>query len=138
MSAPTTSSRAFRYLATLSALLFFALAAIWLLSPATLLANWGVAFEGEPTGIVGRRSAPLYAAIGLMLFWVRNAPHSEGRTAVAAGFTVACLLLAVLGCVEWATGRLNEGILPAIMLEVGLALAFTLVLRREQKRAPRR
>lgn len=42
MSAPT-ASRAFRYLATLSALSFFALGAAWLLAPAAMLANWGVA-----------------------------------------------------------------------------------------------
>ncbi|HCE5827410.1 TPA: hypothetical protein NHK69_003915 [Pseudomonas aeruginosa] len=127
------ASRAFRYLATLSAGLFFVLAATWLFAPATLLAGWGVPFDSESTGIVGRRAAPLYAAIGLMLYWVRKAPRSEGRTAVVIGFIVACLLLAILGCVEWAAGRVNAGILPAVLLEVGLSLAFIFVTLKEQK-----
>lgn len=129
----TPASRAFRYLATLSALLFFSLATTWLFTPSTLLDGWGVPFDSQSIGIVGRRGAPLYAAIGLMLFLVRKAPRSEGRTAVVLGFIVACLLLAVLGCVEWATGRVNSGIAPAVVLEVGLSIAFILALRSEQK-----
>ncbi|CAD0341301.1 hypothetical protein ABQZ99_012280 [Xanthomonas hortorum pv. vitians] len=78
MSTPT-ASRAFLSLATLSALLLFALGAAWLLAPATMLANWGVAFDSDALGLVGRRAAPLYAAIGVMLVLVRNAPPSPGR-----------------------------------------------------------
>jgi hypothetical protein len=131
MSAPT-ATRAFRYLATLSALLFFALAAVWLFAPATMLANWGIAFDGNSvTSLVGRRAAPLYAAIGVMLILVRHAPASQGRRAVVAGFVTACLLLAALGAVEWAAGRVNAGIFSAIAIEVGLPLAFLWVTRAE-------
>ncbi|KQR10727.1 MULTISPECIES: hypothetical protein [Xanthomonas] len=138
MSAPT-ASRAFRYLATLSALLFFALGAVWLLAPATMLANWGVAFDSNALGVVGRRAAPMYAAIGVMLLLVRAAPPSPGRRAVIAGFATACLSLAVLGVSEWAAGHVNAGIFPAVAIEIGLPLAFLLVTRAEatQRRANR-
>lgn len=125
------ASRAFRYLATFSALLFFALAAIWLFAPATLLANWGVVFDGGVTGLVGRRAAPLYAGIGVALLLAREAPPSPGRTAVVAGFVTTCLLLALLGLGEWAVGHVEAGILPAVLVEVALALAFLFVVRAE-------
>ncbi|QBI16380.1 hypothetical protein EBA05_13070 [Xanthomonas oryzae pv. oryzae] len=51
---PTSASRAFRFLAVLSALLFFALASVWLLAPATVLGNWGTSFDGNSvTGAAG-------------------------------------------------------------------------------------
>lgn len=126
------ASRAFRYLATVSALLFFALAAIWLFAPAMLLANWGVVFDGGVTGLlVGRRAAPLYAGIGVALLLARNAPPSPGRTAVVAGFVTTCLLLALLGLGEWAVGHVEVGILPAVLVEVALALGFLFVVRAE-------
>lgn len=127
----SNASRAFRYLAIFSALLFFALAAIWLLAPGTLLAHWGVVFDGGVTGLVGRRAAPLYAGIGVALLLARNAPPSQGRTAVVAGFVTTCLLLALLGLGEWAVGQVESGILPAVLVEVALALAFLYVVRAE-------
>lgn len=127
----SNASRAFRYLAIFSALLFFALAAIWLLAPGTLLANWGVVFDGGAMGLVGRRAAPLYAGIGVALLLARNAPPSQGRTAVVAGFVTTCLLLALLGLGEWAVGDVESGILPAVLVEVALALGFLYVLRAE-------
>ncbi|BBP59506.1 hypothetical protein [Pseudomonas sp. St316] len=123
----SNASRAFRYLATFSALLFFVLAAIWLFAPAALLANWGVVFDGGTTGLVSRRAAPLYAGIGVALLLARNAPPSPGRTAVVAGFVTTCLLLALLGLVEWAMGNVESGILPAVLVEVALALAFLFI-----------
>ncbi|SDB20444.1 hypothetical protein SAMN03159382_01777 [Pseudomonas sp. NFACC23-1] len=121
------ASRAFRYLTIFSALLFFVLAAIWLFAPAALLANWGVVFDGGVSGLVGRRAAPLYAGIGVALLLSRNAPPSPGRTAVVAGFVTTCSLLALLGLVEWVMGNVESGILPAVLVEVALALAFLFV-----------
>ncbi|WP_214510284.1 hypothetical protein [Pseudomonas brassicacearum] len=129
----SNASRAFRYLATFSALLFFVLAAIWLFAPAALLANWGVVFDGGVTGLVGRRAAPLYAGIGVALLLAGNAPPSPGRTAVVAGFVTTCSLLALLGLVEWAMGNVESGILPAVLVEVALALAFLFVVGAEGK-----
>lgn len=127
----SNASRAFRYLASFSALLFFALAAIWLFAPATLLANWGVIFDGGTTGLVGRRAAPLYVGIGVALLLARNAPPSPGRTAVVTGFVTTCLLLALLGLGEWAVGHVESGILSAVLVEVALGLAFLFVVGAE-------
>lgn len=94
-----------------------------------MLVNWGVAFDSNALGLVGRRAAPLYAAIGVMLVLVRNAPPSPGRRAVIAGFVTACLLLAMLGVAEWVAGHVNAGIFAAVTIEVGFSLAFLLVTR---------
>ena len=133
----SNASGAFRYLTIFSALLFFVLAVIWMFAPATLLANWGVAFDGGTTGLVGRRAAPLYAGMGVALLLARNAPPSPARTAVVAGFVTTCLLLALLGLVEWVVGNVAAGILPAVLVEVGLALAFLFVVRAEGRIAAR-
>ena len=127
----------FRHLAILSSMLCFTLAIMWLLAPTTMLANWGVSFDGA-TGVAGRRAAPLYAGISVMLYVARNASPSPARTALVAGLVTMSLLLAVLGVVEWGVGHVNAGILSAILVELALALAFLLVARADRAEAQRR
>ncbi len=124
----------FRPLATLTALLFFALSAILMFQPAALLANWGVGFD-ESTGVVSRRAAALYAGIGLMLFLARKAEASPARSALVSGFVFICVALAGLGAFELASGRVNSGILPAVVIEVALAITYLLVACVERSNA---
>lgn len=49
----------FRSLAILSALVFFALALVWMFAPNILLSSWDVAFS-YPVGLMSRRTAALY------------------------------------------------------------------------------
>lgn len=113
----------FRRLSLLSALVFFSLALTWTIAPNLLLANWGVEFS-SPVGLVGRRGAALYAGMGVMFFSARNAEPSPARSALLGGAVVACLVLAVLGVCELATGHAEVGILAAVFIEIALALAF--------------
>lgn len=99
----------FRSLVTLTALLFIALAAIFMFRPAIMLANWGVEFN-ESIGVVCRRTAALYAGIGFMLFLARKAEPSPARSALVVGFVSVCMMLAGLGAFELASGRVNSGI----------------------------
>ena len=124
----------FRPLATLTALLFFALSAVWMFQPAVILGTWGVEFN-ESTGLVGRRAAALYAGVGLMLFLARNAEPSPARSALAGGIVFTCVILAGLGLFELASARTNAGVLPAVVIEVSLALAYLLVARAERRNA---
>ena len=124
----------FRPLATSTALLFFALSAILGLRPAVVLGNWGVRFD-ESTGVVSRRAAALYAGVGLMLFLARKAEPSPARSALVSGFVFICVVLAGLGAFELASGRVNSGILPAVVIEVALAVAYLLVARTERSNA---
>jgi hypothetical protein len=119
----------FRSLAILSALIFFALALAWMLAPDHLLSSWGVEFSSS-VGLVGRRMAALYAGIGVMFFTARNAEPSSVRSALVTGFVVACLILAVLGVFELATGHAGIGILAAVLIEIALTLAFLYVARK--------
>jgi hypothetical protein len=121
----------FRSLATLTALLFFALSAILMVRPAIILGNWGVGFD-ESIGLVSRRAAALYAGVGIMLFLARKAEPSPARSALVSGFVFTCVILAGLGAFELAAGRVNSGILPAVVAEVALAIAYFRVLRAER------
>lgn len=121
----------FRNLAILTALLFFSLALTWMLAPNLLLSNWGVEFSPS-VGLVGRRGAALYAGIGVMFFSARNAAPSPARSALLMGAVVACLVLAILGVFELATGHTGVGILVAVAIEIALAMAFLHVAHTQQ------
>jgi hypothetical protein len=116
----------FRSLAILSALVFFSLAFTWMLAPDLLLSNWGVELSSSAE-VVGRRGAALYAGMGVMFFSARNAEPSPARSALLGGAIVTCLILAVLGVFELATGHVGVGILTAVFIEIALVLAFLIV-----------
>jgi hypothetical protein len=118
----------FRSVAIPSAFVFFLLALIWMFAPNAVLSSWGVAFS-DSVGLMSRRAAALYAGIGVMFFSARNAEPSAARSALVTGFVVACLILAVLGVSELATGHAGLGISVAVLIEVALTLAFLYVAR---------
>ena len=120
----------FRNLAILTSFVFFALALTWMFAPNLLLSNWGVEFS-SPVGLVGRRGAALYSGFGVMFFAARNAAPSPARSALLSGAVVACLILALLGVIELATGHAEVGILVAVFIEVALTLAFLAVRFKE-------
>ncbi len=115
----------FRRLALVSALLLFALSAIWMCSPELMLTQWGVSYT-ESAGLVSRRAAAFYAGMALMLLLARNAEASSARFAIATGISVTCLILATLGIFEWHKGIATAQILVAVTLEAVLAVAFLL------------
>lgn len=116
-------SLSFRSLATFTALLCFALALIWGLRPDLLLWVWSVEYSSA-TGLVSRRNAALFLAIGIMFYRARHAPPSDTRRALTTGFITGCLVLAVLGFSEWINGNAGPGILLAVATETVLGLAF--------------
>ncbi|MEX5539120.1 hypothetical protein [Pseudomonas poae] len=113
----------FRTLATATALLCFVLALVWGLRPDLLLGMWGVT-SSDATGLVARRSAALFVAIGIMFYRARHAPPSDTRRAMTSGFAIGCLVLAVLGVCEWFSGNAGPGIFLAVATETVLGLAF--------------
>lgn len=118
----------FRGLAALSSVLFMALACLWMLSPARVLALWGVQ-SNDVAELVSRRGAATYAGFSVMFFMARTASPSTARRALVSGLIVTCLILAVVGLVEIVAGRAHLGILVAVFIEVGLVLAFLFVDR---------
>lgn len=113
----------FRSLATFTALLCFALALGWGLRPDLLLWLWSVEYSSA-TGLVCRRNAALFLAIGIMFYRARHAPPTDTRRAMTAGFSIGCLVLAVLGFSEWINGNAGPAILLAVATETVLGLAF--------------
>ncbi len=116
-------SLSFRPLATFTAVLCFALALVWGLRPDLLLWMWSVEYSSA-TGLVCRRNAALFLAIGIMFYRARHAPPSDTRRALTTGFITGCLVLAVLGFSEWINGNAGPGILLAVATEAVLGLAF--------------
>jgi len=113
----------FRPLATFTALLCFALALIWGLRPDLLLWVWSVEYSSA-TGLVARRNAALFLAIGIMFYRARHSPPDATRHALTSGFVVGCFVLAILGISEWIGGHAGPGILLAVITETALGLAF--------------
>lgn len=113
----------FRALATFTAALCFLLALVWGLMPDWLLSIWGLEYS-LTVGIVARRSAMLFAALGVMFYLVRNESPSTTRHALSNGFMVGCWGLAALGFGEWLNGHAGPGILLAVVVELALGLAF--------------
>ncbi|MGX0890137.1 hypothetical protein AB7M22_002145 [Pseudomonas sp. ADAK2 TE3594] len=113
----------FRTLSTFTAALCFLLALVWGLMPQALLAIWSIEYSSG-AGFVARRSAVLFAALGVMFYLVRQAPPSAARSALGSGFIVGCFGLAALGFGEWLYGHAGPGILLAILVEFALGLGF--------------
>lgn len=113
----------FRMLSTFTAALCFLLALVWGLMPDKLLATWSLDYS-TATGLVARRSAVLFAALGVMFYGVRNEVPSPIRTALSHGFIVGCWGLAAVGFGEWLNGHAGPGILLAVVVELALGLAF--------------
>ncbi|MBK5373160.1 hypothetical protein JFT81_00740 [Pseudomonas sp. TH43] len=113
----------FRSLSSITSSLCFFLALVWGFVPDMLLAIWSIEYS-EGAGVVARRSAVLFAALGCMFYWVRKAPVSVARNALSNGFIVGCFGLAVLGFGEWLNGNAGPGILLAVLVEFALGLGF--------------
>ncbi len=113
----------FRALSGITSSLCFLLALAWGFFPEVLLAIWSIEYS-TAVGFVARRSAVLFAALGLMFFLVRNASPSVARSALSNGFIVGCFGLAVLGFGEWLNGHAGPGILLAVLVELALGLGF--------------
>lgn len=113
----------FRTLALFTAFLCFSLALIWGFTPESMLSIWNVGFS-DTTGLMARRGAMLFMALGVMFYLARNAPPSPARAAMSNGLMVGVFGLAVLGFGEWLNGRAGPGILLAVLVEISLGLAF--------------
>lgn len=120
----------FHALSTIAAVLFFALALAWLFATGLVLSDWGVKLTPE-AALVGRRSAALYAAFGVMFVAARDAPSSPSRNALIKGVVVGCLLLATLGIYELLAGHVTSHILVAVGAELSLGLAFLIAGRKK-------
>ena len=121
----------FYRLSVFSSILFTVLSFILMFAPVLMLSAWGVELT-DSVGLVARRIAALYAGIAVMYFFARNAAHSETRTALIVGTITACLILAILGVYEFATGHASNGILVSVLIEVILILAFLYVGARKK------
>ena len=116
----------FHRLSVITSVLFALLAIILMFTPSLMLTGWGVELTTS-VGLVVRRIAALYIGLAVMFYFVRNAEHSNTRTALIYGTITGCMLLACLGVYEFVMGHATSGILSAVFIEVALMLAFLYV-----------
>lgn len=113
----------FQTIAIINALILFSLALIWMFAPNIFLSMWGVEYSYEVV-MLSQRGAATYAGVSVMLFYARNAQPSLIRSALVAGFVVACFILATLGVMEFATGHARIEILIAVFIEIAIAVSL--------------
>ncbi|MDV6332684.1 hypothetical protein [Asticcacaulis sp. 201] len=124
----------FKILATVTGLVCLILAGVWLILPHWILTHWQVGYDyGD--GLVSRRMACLFVALGVILLSIRKVDLREAQQAIGNGVIVACVSLIALGLYEWLSGHVGEGIWFAMGLEAVICLGFLTV--RDPARAAR-
>lgn len=116
----------FRSLATVTSIVFSALALALMFAPARVVADWGLDVSSS-VEVVCRRAAALFAGLAVMFISARNAEPSEARSALVKGVITICALLAPLGLIELYSGNVKAAILIPVSIEVVLMLAFVAV-----------
>lgn len=116
----------FYRLSVFTSILFLLLAIILMFAPAQMLASWGLEVTIS-VGLMAKRIAALYTGIAVMFFLARNAEHSTARTALIYGIVTSCLMLGAVSAYEFHSGHLTMGVIPSVLIEVALAIAFAYV-----------
>jgi hypothetical protein len=109
-----------------TSVLLLLLASVLMFAPAQMLTSWGIELT-DALGVLSRRIAAVYIGMSVILFFARNAEPSPARTAIIYGVRTTCLLLAALGAYEFSVGHVSSGILPAILVEIAIVIAFACV-----------
>ena len=113
----------FRRMATIGAILAALLASALTALPEIFFWMWQLE-PSSAAAFLGRRTGALFAAFAVILFLVRSHAPSPTRAALAAGFAVGCVWLAVLGVVEYFAGAVGPGIALAVVVELVVAAGF--------------
>jgi glucose dehydrogenase len=113
----------FKHAALITSFICGVLFCAWMFLPSLLLHLWGVDYS-DAVGLMARRNAALFAGLCLIMFLTREATVSVARAGLSAGVALSCLILAVLGILEFENGRAGIGIATAVVTEIALAALF--------------
>jgi len=107
------------FTAILCCYLFFLLS----LSPQSFLLDLGI--EGNDAAyFISRRAGMLMLGISVLLFFARNAVHSQARQAITLSISITMFGLIIAGSYEFLRGYVNSAIFGPIIIESILALSF--------------
>jgi hypothetical protein len=110
----------FRRVAVLSSAVCIVLSVVWIAAPQILPGLWQVQSSYE-SGLIGRRAGALFLGVGVAFFAARDAPLSPLRSALLRSACLSCVVLALLGGIEFTTGHAGAGILSAVAVELTMA-----------------
>jgi len=119
----------FAHVCTIATVVCVLVFAILLVGPAAYAGIYGVASE---TGgvFLGRRASPVFLALAVLCWTLRDSTDMQVRGAIAATITVAFGGIALTGVWAFFDGTASNMILLAAIGEAALACAFWMFLRR--------
>ncbi len=124
----------FKILTSFTSLLCCYLFYLLCFSAQSFLFDLGV--EGsEAAYFVSRRAGMLMLGISVLMFFSRNASHSQTRQAIALSIAVTMFGLAMASTFEFVRGYVNSAIFGAIVIESILALSFLYIWVSNYKQA---
>ncbi len=113
----------FKKLSSITAIITFTLFLLLLFIPEIIFLLFQVQ-ENESAFFISRRAAMLFLGIAVFSWVGRNALHSESRQAICIGMSISMSAMAMLGLFELARNFVGFGILPAVVTEALLAVAY--------------
>jgi len=122
----------FKTIATITAVVAFALGVAYMFAGALLLGRWQI----EPTEsvlLLGRRMGCLYLGLSVIFLLARSTPESVARTALSTGAAATLSLLALLGVYELIAVHAGAGILGSVAIEAILAFGYIRILFAERR-----
>jgi hypothetical protein len=117
---------------SIAAALTFALGTAWLLAPAFMLAQWGLAGDA-PTAYMSRRLGGMFFGYAAILWLARHAEASPARHAISAGGLVVTAVMAGVSLFGVLAGTIGPAAWSAVVIEVALAAAFASLLLAETR-----
>jgi hypothetical protein len=119
----------FQRVVMMSSAICIVLSIVWIAAPLILLSLWQVQFTYE-SGLIARRGGALFLGIGVAFFAARDAQPSPLRSALLRSACLSCVVLALLGGIEFMTGHAGAGILSAVAVEMGMAASLAWASRK--------
>jgi peptidoglycan/LPS O-acetylase OafA/YrhL len=118
--------KVYKTLCILTSLLYFYLFYTLLFNSSGLCADLGL--EGnEVVYFLARRASALMLGFGVLLLLARNLKEPKSRAIISTSVAVCMLGLATMSGYEFFRGFVNSGMVPPMIIELTLGLAFLIL-----------
>jgi len=125
----------YKVLSILTSVLFVYLFFLLLLNSESLIIDVGL----EPSvssAFLAKRTSTFMLGISVLMFSSRNLLPSKARQNICLATGTTMLGLSIMGTYELVNGNINSSILPAILIELAVAISFGIIFYRNRKVLP--